>query len=76
MMHNYFYHGWGAGMMGWGWLFGVVILVLLVWMVVKLTNQGSAAQPKSDSALDILRERYARGEIDKEEFDAKMKDLK
>lgn len=76
MMHNYFYHGWGAGMMGWGWLISLVILVLLVWMVVKLTNQSNTTQPKSDSALDILRERYARGEIDKEEFDAKMKDLK
>jgi putative membrane protein len=75
MMHNYFYHGWGMGMMGWGWLVSLVVLILLVWMVVKLTNQGSSSQSKSDSALNILRERYARGEIDKEEFDAKKKDL-
>jgi putative membrane protein len=29
----------------------------------------------SDSALEILRQRYARGEINKEEFDAKKRDL-
>jgi putative membrane protein len=36
-------------------------------------SQGKEA--RSDSALEILRHRYARGEINKEEFEAKRRDL-
>lgn len=32
-------------------------------------------EPRSDSALEILRQRYARGEINKDEFEAKKRDL-
>jgi uncharacterized membrane protein len=38
-----------------------------------LISQGK--ESRSDSALEILRQRYARGEINKEEFEAKKKDL-
>jgi putative membrane protein len=75
MMHNFFYHGWGPGMMGWSWLISLVFLGLLVWVVVKLINQGNANRPQHDSAMHILRERYAKGEIDREEFEDKRKDL-
>ena len=36
---------------------------------------GATGARRSDSAVGILRERYARGEIGKEEFDAKLRDL-
>ncbi len=72
-MMNGFYHGWG---MGFGWLIGVIILIVFVWLIVKVINQsGTSNQPNKSSALDILKERYARGEIDKEEFEEKKKDL-
>lgn len=65
------------GGMGWGWLFGLLILVLLIWIVVKLVNMsaGSAGQETEKSALDILKERYARGEISKEEFEERKRVL-
>jgi len=36
---------------------------------------GQGKETRTDSALEILRQRYARGEINKEEFEAKKKDL-
>jgi len=84
------WQGYGYGMMGpsmfggygWGWpmaIFGIVILGLVIWGIVALTrglsrgDSGPAGQ--SDSALEILKRRYARGEINKEEYEAKKRDL-
>jgi putative membrane protein len=36
---------------------------------------GQGKETRTDSALEILRQRYARGEINKEEFEVKKKDL-
>ncbi len=49
---------------------GVIAAVLGIRWLVRVTER-----PRSDAALAILRERYARGEITKDEFDAKMRDL-
>ena len=72
-MNGFEGHGWG---MGWWWIIGLIIVVAIVWMVVKSMNTNSNANlPSGKSALDILKERYARGEIDKEEFEERRKDL-
>lgn len=66
--------GFGAGFM---WLFWILVIVAIVWIVKALT--GSKEETPSDNqnpALKILDERYARGEIDREEFEQKRKDLK
>ena len=73
MMNGFEGHGWG---MGWWWIIGLIIVVAVVWMVVKSMNTNSRGNlPSGKSALDILKERYARGEIDKEEFEERRKDL-
>ncbi|MBW6516865.1 MAG: SHOCT domain-containing protein [Candidatus Cloacimonetes bacterium] len=72
-MYQFFGHGWG---MGFGWIIGILILVIVIWIVVKALNQNTSNNRQSDkSPLDILKERYARGEIDKQEFDQRKKDL-
>ena len=66
---------------GWGWAFSWVpmillwvgLIILLVWVVMKIVK-GSSNESKGD-ALDIARERYAKGEISKEEFEQIKKDL-
>lgn len=64
---------WGFGMMLVMLVFWVLIIVALVLAIRWLVTQGR--EPRSDTALEILRQRYARGEINKEEFDAKKRDL-
>lgn len=66
---------WGFGFGHWifGILFWVVILFLLVAVVRGVSGFGGGRREKR--ALDILEERYARGEIDQEEFERKKRDL-
>jgi putative membrane protein len=75
---NGMYHFWG---MGAGWMIGVAFLVAFIWLIVKVSNhdRGYSGQGYSGntgrSAIDILNERYARGEISKEEFEEKKRGI-
>jgi len=74
-MHPMWWMGgaWGIGMMFMMLLFWILVIAALVLGIRWLMGQGKEA--RSDSALEILRQRYARGEIDKEEFETKKRDL-
>jgi putative membrane protein len=86
---NYGWHmGPGDMMRGWGmgwmhmifmivfWGLAIVALVFLIKWLAGATRGGSQPSGSNKSkALDILKERYARGEINKEEFEEKKKDL-
>jgi putative membrane protein len=68
---------WGAGWgyWGWGWWFWVfwaAIMILTVWMIA-LAASGRREVPPEEQ---ILRERYARGEITKEQFDEHLRNLR
>jgi putative membrane protein len=72
---------WGLGYGGWRWMGPVFMLVFWalllaggVLLVRYLVRQGRAGD-RQESALEILKRRYARGEIDKDEYEAKRKDL-
>jgi putative membrane protein len=67
------WHGLGMGL--WGILFWVVLIVVVVVVVRALMPGRKDGKPTGDRALQVLRERYARGEIDKEEFERKKHDL-
>jgi putative membrane protein len=54
-------------------VFWGLIIVGLVLGIRWLVSQGH--ESRSDTAMDVLRQRYARGEIDKEEFEARRRDL-
>lgn len=76
---NYMMHG---GYWGFGWIFTlifwVIIIMAIVWAVKHLVAGGGPHglhMSGEDPAMQILKERYAKGEIGKEEFEAKKKDL-
>ncbi len=65
---------WGIGMMLVMLVFCGMVIVGIVLAIRWLVTQGRESRA-TDPALDILRQRYARGDISKEEFEAKKKDL-
>lgn len=69
--------GSGMGFVGWIFmlLFWGLIIVGLVLVVRWLWDQGRPGTGGADSPLEILKRRYARGEISKEEFDRMKQDL-
>lgn len=67
-------NGWGWGMALVGFVFMIAILGLVVWLVVTLIRRPETGAKRS-SALDLLDERYARGEIEREEYLQRRADL-
>ncbi|MBW2089303.1 MAG: SHOCT domain-containing protein [Deltaproteobacteria bacterium] len=58
------------------WILIIASLVFLINWLIRSAGRGKASRKTgSNTALEILKERYARGEIDKEEFESKKKDL-
>ena len=65
----------GFGMIGMA-LFWVLVILGIVVLVRRVGgSSASSGPPLPKTALDILKERYARGEIDKQEFDKRKRDL-
>lgn len=82
MMSNFMGYGNNYGMMGYGGLWSLWglfwlliwlgILALIVWVVYKLISQG---KEKGENAVEILKKRYAKGEITKKQFEEMKKDV-
>lgn len=76
MMDRFTDYGWmpmmGIGLLGmllfWGLLIAGTVF-LIRWFI------GETVIKREDSALEILKKRYARGEINKQEFDERKRDL-
>ena len=79
MMGPYWY-GWGGGWMAIGWLMMVVFWVLVITGVVLAvrwaTGRGGwTRQDAPEQPVDILRRRYAAGELTKEQFETMKRDV-
>jgi putative membrane protein len=60
---------WGSG---WGWIWMVVwwavVLGVIIWAVVRFSGGTGGGERRGPTAREILDERFARGEIDEEEY--------
>lgn len=71
---------YGGGWMGFGWIFMLFFWALIILGVIALLRwlgmscNGHRQAPRK-TPLDILQERYARGEIEREEYEQKRRDL-
>jgi putative membrane protein len=74
--------GWtdGYGWMGFGWIIMVLFWVLVIGGVIALarwfgTRDREDADSRRRTPLEILQERYARGEIERDEYEQKRREL-
>jgi putative membrane protein len=76
-------HMWNSGWHGWflGPIMMIIFIAVAVVVVVLLVrwlgggNAGATEAPRGKTALDILKERYARGEIDTQEYEERRRAL-
>ena len=74
--------GWGHMGAGWGWGMAVMgllvmisIIALVVWAIVSSSRRPTESGRSSDRALALLDERYAAGDVDRDEYLERRADL-
>ena len=65
-------YGYGGGFM---WFIALVLVGVGLYFLIQVAKSKGSDGLNTETPLDILKKRYAKGEIDKEEFDRKKKDL-
>ncbi|GBD99306.1 hypothetical protein BMS3Abin07_01341 [bacterium BMS3Abin07] len=73
--------GWGYGM-GWFWpvlmiafwIAVIVVIIILIRWIVLSSEKGHGIKP-DETALEVLKKRYVKGEIDREEFERIKRDI-
>ena len=73
---NDIHGGWGVEM-GIGMTIFWILLIAIIVLIAKAVVSGSSDQPQnfSSRSLDILKKRYARGDIDENEYERKKREL-
>jgi putative membrane protein len=76
MMNGPWDGGWGFGMMLMSLIFIAMIVVGVVFLVRSASHEGQPPRDsRNDRALEILDERFARGEIDQSEYEERRRIL-
>ena len=68
-------NAWGFEM-GYGWVISLILLVFIIGLIAESgRRRKNAKEQKYNSPQDILKTRYAKGEISKDEFDEKRRHI-
>jgi len=80
-MHAPFCEGEGP-MMGYGyggmwimWFLIIAVIALAVYLLIRDTQRKDIERPQLETPLEILKKRYARGEISKDQFEEMRRDI-
>lgn len=78
MMYGIGYGGGYGGVMMFGLFLLLVLVIIAVYFIIHHFTKSNSrnGSGSTDNALDILHERYARGEIDEEEYNRKKAELR
>ncbi len=63
-------HGWGM------WIWPILLIALVVWIVWIVSRRMGEPPRGQDNAEEVLRRRYAAGEIDEAEFERRLAELR
>ncbi|MDG5814978.1 SHOCT domain-containing protein [Chitinispirillales bacterium ANBcel5] len=72
MWHDHMWWGWGGVVMMILW---IVLLAAIIYWIIRAVQRNNTPYAGQESAMDILKKRYARGEISKQEFEERKRDL-
>ena len=67
--------GWGWGMTIFGWLFMTMVVVLVGWLIWSTTRRAEPGGRTVSRAGELLDERYARGELNRDQYLEQAADL-
>lgn len=70
----YGFGNYGAGMGGFGWIFMIIFWGAIIYIIVSFLKKNNSNE--KESAEEILKKRYAKGEISKEEFEQMKKQMR
>jgi putative membrane protein len=71
-----FHAGWMGWWMGLWMVFWLAVLLLLVWIVARAAGGSGQAWRADETPEQILKRRYARGEVEREEYERRLTDLR
>lgn len=61
---------------GFMWIFWIFVITAIAWLIISTVSSGLRnRRDEGDSPIEILKQRYAHGEIDDEEFNRRRREL-